>query len=223
MDKINKRKKVPETLRLIERRQEKTKHGSLRFKFDCNWTAKFGFQDDRTKEEEIRWQQSTWNYCSEKTKKNRWGGSHFEFYGLRACSKTNRNKQELQIVSSTEENDVVELSAIFPIFDLKDYDIVKRAIIDIQVNQVIKEPKAKNANADEELKKAESNFLIHLKTLIQKPFVDPKLLQRRVCAKQSKRKWSRWIFSSFQQNHQTFRFTFCGWQDYDPERAEEDN
>ena len=40
MDIMNKREKSPENLRLIEKRQESTKPGNLRFKFDSNLSQK---------------------------------------------------------------------------------------------------------------------------------------------------------------------------------------
>ena len=59
-------------------------------------------------------------------KKNQWGGRYFQFNGPRANKSTEKNKQEHENLSSTEENDVARPTANFPIIDLKDYDIAEK-------------------------------------------------------------------------------------------------
>ena len=74
-------------------------------------------------------------------------------------------------------------SSNFPIVDLKDYHIYEKTVLYIQINQVIDKPKTKTAEAEENLKKAELNFMLDLRTLIQKTSVDPKLLQLKICVR----------------------------------------
>ena len=50
-----------------------------------------------------------------------------------------------------------------------------------QVSLVIDKPKPRNAEAEKNLKKAEFNFMVDLKTLIHETSVDPKLLQLKIC------------------------------------------
>ena len=50
-----------------------------------------------------------------------------------------------------------------------------------QVSLVIDKPKPRNAEAGENLKKAEFHFMVDLKTLIHETSVDPKLLQLKIC------------------------------------------
>ena len=86
-------------------------------------------------------------------------------------------------MSSTEESDVVEPWAFFPILDLKDYDIAEKTIHYIQVNHIFGKPTLKNAEAKENLKKADLNSMIDLETLIHKTSVEPKLLQLKKCVR----------------------------------------
>ena len=59
-----------------------------------------------------------------------------------------------------------------PIVDLKDYDIAEKTIQYIQINHMIDKAKTGSAEDEKNLKKAKFNFMIDLKTLIQKFSVD---------------------------------------------------
>ena len=73
-------------------------------------------------------------------------------------------------------------SSNFPIVDLKDYVIAERTVHSIQVNHVIEKQKMKSAAVEENMKKAEFNFMIDLEeTLLHKTSVDPKMLQLMIC------------------------------------------
>ena len=59
---------------------------------------------------------------------------------------------------------------------MKAYDFAEKTIHYIQVSHVVRKPKIKNAEAEENLKKAEISFMIDLETLIDKTSDDLKLL-----------------------------------------------
>ena len=94
------------------------------------------------------------------------------------------------------------------------------------MNQVTEEPKAKNAEAEENLKKAEFNFMVDSKPLIHKNMVDPELLQLTVTiedkfAKQSKQTSCWRNFFGFHWTYRKLWFFICGWQNCNPRRIEE--
>ena len=173
MDVISKKDKSPETVLLIEKRQEITKHGDLRFKFNTDlnrkvWVPRRSGRGGRDEMAAIDLE-----LLSKNNERNRWGGAYFKLNGLRASSTTERNKQKPENVSSTEESDMVQPPANFPIVDSKDYDNAEKTIHDIQINHVIAKPKTKSDEADEILKKAEINFMVDLTILLRKTSVDP--------------------------------------------------
>ena len=63
-----------------------------------------------------------------------------------------------------------------PIVNVKAYDFAEKTIHYIQVSRVIRKPKIKNVEAEENFKKAEISFKVDLETLIDKTSDDLKLL-----------------------------------------------
>ena len=182
MDIINKKKSGDPS-----GQREITKPESLRFKFDINANRKkMGPQTTG----QTRWPQSASNYCSEIIKRTG-GRNYIEFNESKARSSTEQkitntseqNKNEPEPISNTEESEVAKSSSNFPIVELKDYDIAEKTIQSIQINHVIEKLKMKSTEAHENLKKAELNFMIDLKTLIHKTSVDTKLLQLKICVR----------------------------------------
>ena len=174
---INKKEISLQTLRLQGRRPEITKPGNLRFKIDRNLNRKTRSPDDRRERRSgsKRFRITVW-----KQRKNIKVGCYSEFSEPKATSRTEQSNNEPENVSSTEESDVVKTSATVPIVDSKDYDIAKKTIHYNQLNHINEKPKIKNAQVNESLKKAVFNFMVDLKTLLQKTSVDPKLLQLKV-------------------------------------------
>ena len=163
MDIINKRDKSPENFGLIEKQQELTEATNLRFKFDSNLNRKVWVP--RRPDKRGRDEMAAVNLESlvRNNERNRSGGEHFEFIEPRASKSTKRNRQEsTEDVSSNEESEVARPTASFPIVDLKDYDITEKVIHYIQLNHIIHKPKIVNPEAEENLKKAEFNFMVDL-------------------------------------------------------------
>ena len=199
---INKQEKSPETLRLIARRKEITKPGNLRFKFDSSLSRKVWVPRRPNKRGRDEVAEIDLELLFRNNEKNRWGGGYFEFNELKPSSskgKPNTSEQyttEPEPISSTEENEVAKSSSDIPIADLKDYDIAEKTIHYIQINHVIDIPKTKSAEAAENFKKAEFNFMIDLKTLKHKTSVDPKLLQLKICVRNKQKDRAPEEFSS---------------------------
>ena len=109
----------------------------------------------------------------------------------------------------------------FFVLILKDYDIAENTIHYIQVNHLIEKLKTKNAEAEENLKKAEFNFMVGLKTVIHKTSIDTKLLRLKMSLPQTKISSPRRILSRFQWTYRRLRFTICGRQNCFPRRIKE--
>ena len=76
---------------------------------------------------------------------------------------------------------------------------------------MIDQPKTKSAEAEENLKKSEFNFMIHLKTLIHKTSVDPKLLQLKICVCNKQRdRAGKKISPVYSKITQQFGWLFAG-------------
>ena len=162
MDNINERRKSPETLRLVERRQVITKWSSLWFKFDSIFRPNLWVPRPRDKRKRDEVAATDLELLSRNNEKNKWRGSFIEFNEPKASS-TRDQTNELENVSNTEESDVVKPPAKFSILDLKDNDIAERTAYYFQLNHVIEKPIAKSTEAEEILSRAEFDFMIDLK------------------------------------------------------------
>ena len=186
-DIIYKREKSPETLRLIDRRQETTKASNLRFKLVKSLNRKVWLHRRTGKRgrNEVAIIDLDLFFRDER---NRWGGGNFELNEPTASTNTKRNtsskrsKQELsENVLSIGEGEVVRPTISFCIVDLKDCNVAEKTILYIQMNHMIERTKIANAEAEENLTKAEFSFTADWKTLIHKTSVDPKVLQLKIC------------------------------------------
>ena len=125
-------------------------------------------------------------------------------------------------MSSTRENEVARPMARHHIVHRRDYDLVGLIIHYDQTDRIIGKPKFLNGKAEGNLKKAESEFMMYLKTLIHKALTDPKLLELKICLRGSqKRSKPRRIFSGFHRMYRTVRFPTRGGQHCSIQRAKE--
>ena len=149
--------------------------------------------------------------------KNRWGRGYFEFNEPKPSSSQEElntpeeNTIETEPVSNTEESEVAESLSNFPIVDFKKFHIAEKTVHYIQINHVINKPKTKSAEAEENLKKAEFNFMIDLRTLINKISVEPKLIQLKISARNNQKDSAPEDFASvFSENTELFGLLFAG-------------
>ena len=134
--------------------------------------------------------------------KNRWDGGQFDFKEPRASSCTEQIENEPKNGSSTEESELAQPLADFPIVDSKDYDITEKTTHYVQNNHIIAKPKTKNTEAAKNLEKAEFYSMVDLKTLIHKTSIDQKRQELKICVKNKQKKIApEEVFSGFRQNH----------------------
>ena len=76
---------------------------------------------------------------------------------------------------------------------------------------MIDKPKTQSAEAEENLRKAEFNFKIDIKTLMHKTSVDPKLIQLKICVRNNQKDSAPEKLSSvFSDNTERFAWLFAG-------------
>ena len=150
----------------------------------------------------------------EATKKNHGGGESFDFLKLIASTSTERKKQESESVSSTKESEVLGPGAKFTIVDSKDYDFADKTIHYIKMNHVIEKQKIKKTEVEENLRKAEFEFLVirfDIKNPIHKSPVDSKLLQLKICLQNHQKQRATEEFSqAFSDFIERFGLLFAG-------------
>ena len=114
-----KREKIPETLRLNEKRKEITKPGNLRFKFDSSLNKKVWVprRPDKRGKDEVA--EIDLELLFRNIEKHQWGGGYFEFNETKPCSSREKpstpeqNTIEPEPVSSTEETEMTKSSSNF--------------------------------------------------------------------------------------------------------------
>ena len=112
------------------------------------------------------------------------GGGYFEFKEPRTGRSTSTGKKRQEpneSVTSSKESEVARPTASFHLVDLKDYDTAEKTIPYIEVYHIFEKPKTVNAEAEQNLKKAEFKFMQTSKTVIYRTSVDSNLLQLKIC------------------------------------------
>ena len=173
---IRRRRKSPETLRLVERRLEISRPGTMHQKFDLNaqrqiWVSSRPNKRSRQEIAEIDGELLT--------RANRFGGGYQPLEERRE----EQEAPQAETAEGTEQESEGESQIIrddnFPIVDLKAYNTEGKEGQFIQINQVIEKVTGNQKNTEETIKKAEFNFMLDLKTLIAKSSTDAEL--NRVC------------------------------------------
>ena len=183
MEIIRRRRKSPETLRLVERRLEISRPG-MRRKFDMNaqrqiWVPSRPNKRSREEIAEIDGELLT--------QANRLGGGYQPIEDRTAEDEdpnNNNNHQQPEIIEEENEPESEGESQIirgdnFPIVDLKAYNTEGREAQFIQMNQVVEKMTGDKKATEDAIKKAEFNFMLDLKTLIAKSNTDAELTERR--------------------------------------------
>ena len=164
MEIIRRRRRSSETLRLVERRLEISRSGTMRRKFDMNaqrqiWVPSRPNKRSRKKIVEIGGEFLT--------RANRSGG------GYQPLEERVEEEQEIQqpeTIEDTEQESKGKSQVVrgdnFPIVDVKSYNTDGKEIQFIQINQVIEIVTGEKKNTEATIKKAEFNFMLDLKTLI---------------------------------------------------------
>ena len=172
MEIIRRRRKSPESLRLVERRLEISRPGTMRRKIDLNaqrpiWVPSRPNKRSRQEIAEIDGELLT--------RANRFGGGYQPLEERRE----EQEAPQAEMAEETEQESEGESQIIrgdnFPIVDLKAYNTEGKEAQFIQINHVIEKVTGNQKNTDETIKKAEFNFMLDLKTLIAKSSTDVEL------------------------------------------------
>ena len=173
MEIIRRRRKSPETLRLVERRLEISRPKTMRRKFDMNaqrqiWVPSRPNKRSRQEIAEIDGELLT--------RANRFGGG---YQPLEERIEEEQEASQPEMAEETEQESEGESQVIrgdnFPIVDLKSYNTQGKEAQFIQINQVIEKVTGNQKNTEETTKKSEFNFILVLKALIAKSSTDAEL------------------------------------------------
>ena len=180
MEIIRRRRKSPETLRLVEKSLKIWRPGTMRRKFDMNaqrqiWVPSRPSKRNREEIAEIDGELLS--------RANRLGGVYQPLEDRTAEDEdpnNNNHHQQPEIIEEENEPESESESQIirgdnFPIVDLKAYNTEGREAQFIQINQVIDKMTGDKKATEDAIKKAEFNFMLDLKTLIAKSNTDAEL------------------------------------------------
>ena len=177
MDIIRKRNKSPETRRLVERREALAKPGTMRRRYDTQ-SRRMIFTPSRPNK---RSREEIAEIDAELTQRaHRIGGG---YRPLRAEEEEEEEPEapeegELQTEQNTvntEEDSVVMRGDNLPIVDLSKYHTDGKEAHYIHINHIVGKITENKKLTEENIKKAEFNFMLDLKTLISKSAIDPEM------------------------------------------------
>ena len=167
MDIIRRRNNSPETRRMIEHRNALSRPGTLRRRYD-HQTQRNVFAPSRL------------------NKRSREEIAEIDAKILRRANRLGRGYQPIQEEpeENTEEGVINQDSIILrgdnlPIVDLSKYKTDRKEAKYIQINHIVGRLTSNRKITEENIKKAEFEFMMDLKTLISKPATDPGLTSVR--------------------------------------------
>ena len=172
MEIIRRRRKSPETLRLVERRLEISRPGTMRQKFYLNaqrqiWVPSRPNQRSRQEIAEIDGELLT--------RANRFGGGYQPLEERREEQEAPQAEMAEETEQESEGGSQIIRGDNFSIVDLKAYNTKGKEAQFIQINQVIEKVTGNQKNTEETINKAEFNFMLDLRTLIAKSSTDAEL------------------------------------------------
>ena len=182
MDIIRKRNKSPGTRRLVERREALAKPGTMRRQYDAQ-SQRMIFTPSRPNK---RSREEIAEIDAELTQRaHRIGG------GYRPLQPEEEEEEEEpeapeegelqtdQNTVDTEEDSVIMRGDNLPIVDLSKYHTDGKEAHYIQINHIVGKIIENKKLTEENIKKAEFNFMLDLKTLISKTAIDPEMTRVR--------------------------------------------
>ena len=174
MEIIRRRRKIPETLRLVERRLEISRPGTMRRNVDLNAQRQIWVPsrpNKRSREEMAE------KYGELLNRANRFGGG---YRPLEERVEENPPQEEIveNELESEGESQIVRADT-FTIVDLKTYNTDRKEVQFIQINQVLNESTGDKKVTEETTKKTDLNFMLDIKTLIAKSAADAELYRVR--------------------------------------------
>ena len=176
MEIIRRRNNSPETRRLVEQRNQLSRPGTLRRRYDQD-TQRTVFAPSRPnkrsrEEAEIKAQ------IMRRT--NRLEGGYQPMTEEQDEPEELREEGELEIENAeTEEDNIIMRGDNLPIVDLSKYNTDGKEAKYIQINHIVGKLTSNKKITEEHIKKAEFEFMMDLKTLIAKTAIDPELTRVR--------------------------------------------
>ena len=178
MEIIRRRNKSPETRRLVERREALARPGTMRRRYDPQ-SQRMIFTPSRPSK---RSQEEIAEIDAELTQRaNRIGGGYqpIQEEEDEPEAPEEGELQAEQNTVDTKEDNVIMRGDNLPIVDLsKDHTEGKEAHY-IQINHIVGRLTENKKMTEENIKKAEFNFMLDLKTLISKTAIDPEMTRVR--------------------------------------------
>ena len=184
MEIIRKRNKSPETRRLVELRNNLSKPGTLRRRYDPH-TQRTIFAPTRPNK---RSQEEIAEIDAELLQRsNRLGG------GYQPLTEENgepENAEEGEIEPEqpeTEEDSLILRGDNFPIVDLSKFNTEGKEAPYIQINHIVGKLSGNKKITEDTIKKADFEFMMDLKTLIARTAIDPELTRVRISMRREDR------------------------------------
>ena len=171
---IRRRNNSPETRRLIEQRNAPSRPGTSRRRYD-HQTQRTVFASSRTNK---RSREEIAEIGAEIMRRaNRLGGG---YQAIQEEPEENTEEGEInQEPEDTEANSIILRGDNLPIVDLSKYNTDRKEAKYIQINHIVGKLTSNKKITEENIKKAEFEFMMDLKTLISKTAIDPELTHVR--------------------------------------------
>ena len=177
MEIIRRRNYSPETCRLVEQRNQLSRPGTLRRRYD-QYTQRTVFAPSRPNK---RSREEIAEIDAELMRRaNRLGGGYQPITEEQDEPEELREEGELEIENAeTEEDSIIMRGDNLPIVDLSKYNTDGKEAKYIQINHIVGKLTGNKKITEENIKKAEFEFMMDLKTLIAKTAIDPELTRVR--------------------------------------------
>ena len=174
---ICRRNNSPETHRLVEQRNQLSRPGTLRRRYD-HYTQRTVFAPSRPNK---RSREEIAEIDAEIMRRaNRLGGGYQPMTEEQDEPEELQEEGELEIENTeTEEDSVIMRGDNLPIVDLSKYNTDGKEAKYIQINHIVRKLTSNKKITEEHIKKAEFEFTMDLKTLIAKTAIDPELTRVR--------------------------------------------
>ena len=174
---IRRRNNSPETLRLVEQRNQLPQPGTLRRRYD-QYTQRTVFAPSRPNKGSRK--EIAEMDAEIMRRANRLGGGYQPMTEKQDEPEELREECELEIANTeTEEDSVIMRGDNIPIVNLSNYNTDGKESKYIQINHIVGKLTNNRKITEEHIKKAGLEFMMYLKTLIAKTAIDPELTRVR--------------------------------------------
>ena len=184
MDIIRRRNNSPETSRLVEQRSTLSRPGTLRRRYDhqTQRTVFVPTRPNKRSREEIAEIDAELLRRANRLK----GGYHLVIPGEEEETEEKREEGEVETAETKEDSVIMRVDNL-PIVDLSKYNTDGKEAKYIQINHIVGKLTANKNTTEEQINKAEFDFMMDLKTMIAKTAIDPELTRVRTSMRREDR------------------------------------